>query len=123
MRRFEPADIDEINGWYEARGLPRLERWAFPENGFIEPGVAAGFLYLTDSGLALLEGVVTNPAAEAKSRHAALGEIGASLIDEARRRDVKRLLGICRDRGIADRAVEHHGMRPVGVYGLVAMEV
>lgn len=123
MRRFATSDIDEINGWYAARGLPRLEPWAFPSMGLVEPGVAAGFLYRTDSGLALLEGIVTNPAASASSRHAALTAIGAELVAEAKRAGIKRLLGICRDRGIAERAIAHHGMRPVGVYGLVAREV
>lgn len=59
--KFERNDIGEVNSWYRARSLAEVPEKSFPENGFIVRGVAAVFIYLTDSDIALLEGLITNP--------------------------------------------------------------
>lgn len=57
----KPSDLREIQGWYLARGINPPPHENYPKNGFIINGVAALFVYLTDSSLALIEGFIVNP--------------------------------------------------------------
>lgn len=59
---FQGDDLAEINEWYEKRELPKMTIQMVPANGFIMRGVAAIFIYLTDAGFALVEGLVSNPS-------------------------------------------------------------
>ena len=44
------ADIlPEVQGWYDARGLGKLNADLFPPTGAVVPGVAVMFCYLTNS--------------------------------------------------------------------------
>lgn len=65
-RKYEPKDFDVISPWYVAHG------WEAPPDSSILPStgivveldgepIGAGFLYLTNSPMALLEWLVTKP--------------------------------------------------------------
>lgn len=60
-RRFKEADYKTIARWYRERDIapPRFE--LLPSTGFIVNDVAAGFIYLTDSALCLVDGLISNP--------------------------------------------------------------
>jgi len=118
-RAFCTADLPEVNSWYAARGRPVVPRAALPATGRIVPGVAAGFLYLTDSRLALLEGFISNPTAGLRSRARAIDQITVALLREAKRRGVVDVIGFGASPGIV-RRVQQLGMRKVGVFTLVA---
>lgn len=119
MRRFVQSDLDEINTWYAARGAPSIPLSTLPEVGEIEPGVAAGFLYQTDSTLALVEGYVSNPEAPSDARNAALDGITAALIADAKALGVQQVVALCTDKGIEERA-QRHGFKPIGMYAMLA---
>lgn len=121
MRPFLPADLEEMNGWGRARGLPEVDAAELPALGVIVPGVACGFLIRTEvPGLALLDGLVTAPGAPLRSRYAAAEAITRALIGIAQDQGVRRLLAITRSRGVARIAVRC-GMR-VGGSGLWLLE-
>src|SRR5712692_7696099 len=61
MRRYESSDLAEMNEWYARRGMAPMDPAHLPTIGYIEPGVAAGFMYVTDSKLVFLENYVANP--------------------------------------------------------------
>lgn len=69
---FKPEDLDEINEWYKSRGLPKFLRSMAPKTGFIVHGVAAVFVYMTDSSIAIIEGLVSNPEVEKSERRAVI---------------------------------------------------
>jgi hypothetical protein len=119
MRPYAASDLSEINGWYAARNFPPVPREKLPENGRIVPGVAAGFLYLTDSSIALLEGYVTNPSAGLRQRSCAIDEITRALLTEAKIRGASEVVAICAARGIERRA-QAHGMRTIGIFAMAA---
>jgi len=123
MRRFGPEDMEQVEGWYRARGLAQPPPSTLSACGFIEPGVAAGWLYRTDADFALAEGIVTNPAATPGERHAALNALMGALVEQARKCGFRVVLGVCRDPGIASRAMDSHGCRSLGMAALVAREV
>lgn len=119
-RRFKPDDLVEINTWYEGRGIGPLQSRHLPDFGWIEPGVAAGFLYQTDApAIAMLEGYVTRPRAGLKRVSRAIDEITAALLEEAKRRGVTQVVAICAARGIERRA-HQFGMRTIGVFAMAA---
>lgn len=54
--------------------------WFFSDVGMLVPDVAAGFLYLTNSGIAYLDCYVSNPEAKLKKIRAAIESITGYLI-------------------------------------------
>lgn len=69
---FKKEDIKEVNDWYLKRRLPALEEDSFPQVGFVIRGIAAIFIYLTDSNIALIEGLISNPEVSFLKRGRAL---------------------------------------------------
>jgi hypothetical protein len=122
MRVFRRDDLEAVNGWFSGHRQPPMVPAALPTLGLIEPGVAAGFLYETDSTMAMVEGYVTNPDAAPADRNAALDEITEALLDCAKDQRFKHVIAICRDDSIEKRA-ERHGFKLLGRYALMAREV
>lgn len=122
MRPFRRDDAAEVNAWYRAHGQPIIPPSAFPQTGFISPGVAAGFLYGTDGGFALIEGYVSRPGCGPKKRHAALNEITNALVESAQEQGFTHVVAICRDTAIEKRAARHR-FRPIGRYAVYAREM
>lgn len=122
MRRFEPHDLAEVNGWYVAHGLCPLSEDVLPATGLIVSGVACAFLYWTDApGLALLEGLVTNPAARLSARREAVAAILASLAVHARENGVRIVVGFTEKHGVA-RVLERIGFESCGSYRMLKLE-
>ena len=119
MRPTERADLPEIGDWYTKRDENRPDPTIMPLIGAIEPGVAAGFLYRTDSRLALLEGFVTNPDAPLRSRHRALRAILDWLITYGQKQGLC-LIGLCKTPGMV-RFTQKRGFKYIGQYSLVNM--
>lgn len=73
-------DYKTIAHWHESRGMPVPPVDMIPTFGLIEPGVAAGFLMVTDCNLAIVDFYVTNPEATREARDAALDQVTIDLI-------------------------------------------
>lgn len=122
MRVFRRDDLDEVNAWHACHGMPTLLPAAIPNLGFITPGVAAGFLYETDSNICLIEGFVSRPGCGPKARHHALNEITDALLSTATERCFEHAIAICRNSAIEKRAARH-GFRPLGRYAVYGKEL
>lgn len=61
--------------------MPALD--LFPKVGFIVDQVAAGFIYYTDSKVAIIDNYITNPRSDADERDEALNLITQELIGNA----------------------------------------
>jgi hypothetical protein len=117
VQPFDPAQhLAEVTAWRGSRGDPTFTADILPRVGFIEPGVAAGWMYQTDSRVGFLEEFVTNPKASGKARHAAVDEIGLALIAHAKSLGLLRLFvhtahrsigRMCIRRGFAYRGPSH----------------
>lgn len=72
-----------IASWYHARGLeaPSLER--IPEVGFVVDDRVAGWIYRTDSTVALIDGVISNPHTLPSARKLSLQKLAGVLVDTA----------------------------------------
>lgn len=66
-------DIHFLSAWHLDRGMPYTDlRQLLPKNGWIVDDVGAVFLYLTDSKLAFIDSMVSNPAAPKERREEGL---------------------------------------------------
>lgn len=82
VRKIEPTDLPEIAGWFSLRGAVPDQR-ILPETGLIEPGVAAGYLYLTNSKAAFIDPIVSNPKAKRLEAGKAIEAIILGLVARA----------------------------------------
>lgn len=115
-------DLGNIISWYRVRNLPSPPSWSLSKYGLMVPGVAAGFLYRTDSGLALVEGLITNPDAPSMVRGRALELVLRNLVAVARDMGFHMVLGFVQSSGSAALA-RRCGLREVGKYIGLAIDL
>jgi hypothetical protein len=117
VEKFGFKHVDEINSWYEQRGLPTLGIREFPERGFVISGVAAVFVYLTDSSIALCEGLITNPGVSP-----VVSGKSAKFLIEYSYKEARKLrpnvLVIVKERSV-QKFVKSIGYRSIGSYELL----
>ncbi len=82
-RRYKPEDFTQIKEWGEKWDAEYNED-QFPSVGFIVDGVAAYFLYSTDSSVCWLENMVSNRGIDEKTRDQALGLLIDAILKEAK---------------------------------------
>lgn len=90
-----------------------------PPTGFIEVGVAAGFIILTDSGIGMLEGYVSNHKAPSEERHQAFLSVTNRLLEVAKEKGLRTVIALSRDPSITCRATTLHGFDDIGLYCLL----
>lgn len=122
FKKWDRADLAEMNSWYRLRGEPELTEDALPTVGYIEPSVGAGFLFTTDSGVCLMENFITNPRASSEDRSAAIEGIVSRLLLAAKNLNFKHIVAITQSGSIAARA-RQHGFVSLGEYELLSKEV
>lgn len=82
VRRFVTSDFLQISAWareYDAH----YDIKQFPKTGFIVDGIAAFFLYSTDSSVCFLENMIANRAVDREERNRALSLLVEAIIKEA----------------------------------------
>lgn len=82
-------DFDEIEKWFFERDMRMPDVSLFPRVGFIVRGVAAGFIFYTDSLVAIIDGYISNPKSDARQRDEALDLITEALINNAKFHGIK----------------------------------
>lgn len=104
MRQIEiEQDLSTINHWMKGHDKRGFVAEELPTIGFIVDGVAAAFLYQTDSSVGILENFVSNPEATPKQVAKALDLIIAELKRAASREGIAQLLVFSKVRSIGKR--------------------
>ena len=94
VERYDPQrHYEDFKAWYSPRVALPMEPQYLPKVGFVSPGVAMGFLYQTDSAVALIEALVANPKASGADRTRGIDEVVVAIIGEARALGFKILHG------------------------------
>jgi hypothetical protein len=83
-RRVVDLDFDQIGTWFSMREMRLPDRSLFPATGFIISGIAAGFIYYTDSAVALIDCYISNPDTDPQDRSEAIDAITDALIQSAK---------------------------------------
>ena len=82
VEKYRPEDFAQIAEWGEKWGANyRPEQ--FPKTGVIIHGIAAYFLYSTDSSICWLENLISNPDADGFMKARALDMLVDAILDEA----------------------------------------
>jgi hypothetical protein len=92
IRYVREEHFEQIRDWMRFRNED-LVPGVLPENGFIIPGKAAGFLYRTDSSVAWIENLVAAPGLSREERSQAADAIVAAVIERATELGFELLLG------------------------------
>lgn len=114
MRSVVPVTYEHIAGvqrWLEDRGMKPWPRVMFQAPGFIVPGVAAVWIFTTPP-FALVECLVSNPAATSDDRDAALDAVVTAALDYAREKGVRVVYSTTTNGAVMARA-EKHGFHVV----------
>lgn len=115
-------DFKDISNWFSWRKQLIPSRSIFPANGFIVDNIAAGFVYFTDSQIAIIDCYVSNPESDAKTRDIALDKITDALILCAVASGHNIIKCDTQKEAIKIRA-KKHGFRPIGSYESFILEL
>jgi hypothetical protein len=107
VRQYAPQDYGLIKSWWEARSFPAIAPTFLPKTGFIVENHAVGFLYRTDSALAWMEWITTNPESDKIERDKALNLLIETLFTEAKRLGHSVLFTSVQDAGLIERYQRH----------------
>ena len=80
VRRYTSSDYSSLETWWKDQNWSSVPEDHLPEYGLIVDGIAAAFLYRTDSKFALLEFVIANPNSSKEERSEALDLIIDNLL-------------------------------------------
>lgn len=74
-RAYKPSDYNELCKWWKSYNwAPPLED-ALPSSGIIVEGKCAGFLYITNSKMGIMEWIVGNPECSKEERTEAIDTV------------------------------------------------
>lgn len=122
IRAFNKSDYEEIATWYAGRDQPIPTPKALPEIGYIEPGVAAGFLFRTDANWCLIESYIAHPNSDSKVRSEALDLITFALIQTAKEMGFRHIVSMTKNEAIIQRA-KKHDFKSMGQYEMLSKEI
>lgn len=71
VRKFEAKDFDQIQEWAKQWGS-EYKPSQLPKTGFIVDGIAAYFIYKTDSSVCFLEGLISNKEVSEEQKDGAI---------------------------------------------------
>lgn len=114
------SHFEQVLHWMQLRGETLVPE-ALPATGFIVPGVAAGFLYRTDSSIAWIDGLVASKDVPKETRSKALDEIVQALRAEARNSGFKVMMGLTQFQPVVDRALRLGFQRSPKTFQLVVV--
>ena len=100
LRRVTSKDFPLIVHWYRKRSLTPPDPRALSDIGFIADGRVAGWLYLTNSNIALIEGIVSDPDSTSSLRRESLNKLVGCLIDFAVHLGYTQIMGVTKHPGI-----------------------
>lgn len=108
VERFQPdlhyATFCAWTRWYQMQPLPLQ---FLPQSGFVVEGVAMGFLYRTDSKMALIENLAANPKLPRETVTLGLDAVVTAIADEGRALGFEVLIGYTNVKAIIERALRH----------------
>lgn len=84
-RSAMPQEVKAARDWLVIQGWARMPDWAFSDLCYVVPGIAAVWLFTSNSGLYWVENLVANPLIDKETRKTALTALVSYVSDEARK--------------------------------------
>lgn len=119
---FKPEDYSQLTGWFKHRemNVPPLEMLS--NVGYIMDNVAAGFIYTTNSNMAIIDCYITNPMSDEKIRDMALDWITIHLSSYAKNCGFKVIKCDTKLKKVIDRA-KNHGFKEIGQFTSLVKDI
>jgi hypothetical protein len=117
-RHVTPEDLPVIQDWISSRNGDGPDDWVFPTIGRVVDGLAAGFLYRTDSGIGLMELFASNPAANPILSGHAIEEVADAIIEDAEEAGLRGLMIVTKHNGIEQCAKRRHFVEEDGPWSV-----
>lgn len=108
IRPYKSDDYDKIKGWWESYGWPPVQPHMLSSTGMVVEDLCAGWLYQTDSSIALLEWVVGNPAADKEERGKAIDFLIETATKLAKLNGFKLMFTFTNSKKLINRMNENH---------------
>lgn len=112
--------LTDIADWYKRRGLITPNSNMLSDMGYISDGRVAAWLYITNSGIAMIENVISDPRSIPSLRRQSLHKLLGFLIDMATALGYTTILGITKHEGMID-TVKKFGFTELKDYKLVTL--
>lgn len=81
--RVNPDHYPQLTSWYKGRGQRIDLEDSISDMGYIADGRVAGWLYITNSNCAMIEGLIADPNSLPSLRRASMRKLVGFLIDTA----------------------------------------
>lgn len=94
LKRVTSKDFPMIVHWHKERKLTVPDPRALSDTGFIADNRVAGWLYLTNSNIAMIEGIISDPKSPASLRRESLDKLIGFMIDFALELGYTQFIGI-----------------------------
>jgi len=109
VRALQESDWDTLQSWWKWWRWPEVSKEVLPMNGIgglmvykEDIPIATGFLYLSNSKVAWLDWVISNPKYKEKDRKESIELLISSLEDVARQQDYSVIISITRSKPLID---------------------
>lgn len=99
-----------LKRWYEARGKETFNRHLISDLGYMVDGRVAGWLYLTNSNIAMIECIISDPGTVPSLRKESLNKLVGHLIDTAVNLGYIHIWGISKHPSI-EKVAEKYGFK------------
>lgn len=83
IRRYQKRDFEMLKRWYKERGLGAPQEAALSDAGWVADERVVGFLYVTNSNIALIDGIVSDPHSLPSNRKQSLQQLCSTIVDVA----------------------------------------
>lgn len=83
IKRITTDHYPLIRSWYEARNKPCPSVETLSNTGYMADGRVAGWLYLTNSNVAMVDGIISDPNTVPSLRRESLQKLSGFLVDMA----------------------------------------
>ncbi len=103
IRKYKDSDFELINSWYEKRNLQPVDKIFLSSNGYIVDDIVAVWLYKTDSSIAWIENLITNPDAKTYERSRSIDYLLIHVCNEARSMGFKAIIGLTKLAAVSNR--------------------
>ena len=111
LRRIKPQDYPVIEGWYRKRKLSPPPWQDLSETGWIADDRVAGWLLCTNSSVALIEGLISNPDAMPSLRKESMLKLSGFLVDTALLLGYSKVIAVSKHPSV-DKVAKQLGFKP-----------
>ena len=123
LRRYQHGlDYNQFCEWMQSHRALVPPEDSLPHIGFVVDGIAMGFVYMTDSSVAIIENMVTNPKSSLRDRYDAVDDITDRLEEAALELKYKQLIVITDKHSITEKALNRNYLN-TGEFSLLVKEL